>query len=77
MPYATFHLAQGSRPGQWMPLVIGHRRTAVVRCPDCGTALALMDYSISIEGDVQPPFECPSQACPFHEHVVLRGWPGE
>jgi hypothetical protein len=72
VPYATFHLAEGSKPGQWMRLDIGHRTTATVRCPECGTALALLDYSISIEGEVQPAFDCPE--CPFLERVVLRGW---
>jgi Zn ribbon nucleic-acid-binding protein len=72
VPYATFHLAQGTKRAQWLPIEIGHRRSATVRCPDCGTAVALLDYSISIEGDVQPAFECVE--CSFHEHVVLRGW---
>lgn len=74
MPYATFHLAEGSKPGQWLPLTIGHRSTATVRCPECGTAFALLDYHISVEGEVQPAFNCPASECPFIERIVLRGW---
>lgn len=76
MPYATFHLAEGTKRGQWLPLEIGHRKTATLRCPDCGTALALLDYHISVEGEVQPAFQCVDSGCSFHERIVLRGWPG-
>lgn len=72
MPYATFYLAPGSKRGQWTRLAIAHRVTAVIRCPECGTALALMDYSIEMDGRVQPAFCC--QECPFHEFVSLREW---
>lgn len=72
MLYATFHLAPGTKQGQWTQLHVAHRVTACVRCPQCGTALALFDYSIETSGRVQPAFECPE--CEFHEYVVLREW---
>jgi len=72
VPYATFHLAPGTKRGQWTRLQIAHRVSAVVRCPDCGTAFALLDYSITFDGEVQPAFEC--KECPFHEFVTLREW---
>lgn len=72
MPYATFHLAPGSKKAQWTRMQIAHRVTAVIRCPDCDTAYPLLDYSIETDGRVQPAFEC--RECPFHEYVVLREW---
>ena len=63
------------QPGPWWWPAVGEggKRTASLRCPDCGT-IAHLDHTVSDTGRVKPSVVCPGKDCSFHVHVTLRDW---
>lgn len=61
------------RPG-WWPLETPTGRSAVVRCPECGTCATLTGHAIAADGTVTPSLACPTEGCTFHVYAVLEGW---
>ena len=61
-------------PWWWPATGDGGKRSASVRCPDCGT-IAHLDHSISDSGRVSPSLVCPGDGCSFHVYVSLDDWP--
>lgn len=75
MPLETIELAKGTKSGQWWPSdAPDRRRSAMLRCPQCGLPAFLYGYDIADDGVVQPPFACEGVECEFEGTLSLTGW---
>lgn len=55
----------------WSPATVDGKKTALVRCGDCGGG-ALLDHDIADDGKVSPSLGCPF--CGWHVFIRLEGW---
>lgn len=66
-------------PGTWRPFYrplapMKEPPRAIVSCPKCGFR-AELDHEIASNGMVTPSVVCPSDACDFHDNILLEDWP--
>ena len=74
-------LHPGKGPGQWTRILIDEfgdqpHWGAMVRCPDCGRRLPLVNHSIGPDGQVSPSIGHPATypPCGWHPTPRLVGW---
>lgn len=73
----TFKLGYG--PGQWKPLLgSDQKRSAIIKCPECGDSLPLLGHTIDPTGLVSPSIghDLRFNACSWHANILLEGWQG-
>ncbi len=67
---------------RWSRIVNVVPPSATFECPKCGQLGSLLGHTIAADGTVSPsvvhsyPVDG-VEACGFHDHVRLLGWPGE
>ena len=70
-----FALKMGTGRAMWWPFQLHDgRRSAVVRCPECGLPSFVTDHKIDDRGDMQGAFRCRAASCGFHGDLALDGW---
>jgi hypothetical protein len=73
-------LPNGKGRGQWQRILIDEfsdhpRWTAIIRCPDCGDILPIVNHAISSDGWVTPSVGHPVRvSCTWHVAPKLLGW---